>query len=238
MMDEKNHWIYKHTLTRNPNHSFAVLIPEKDKNDIIFEYEIWWDDKVLTRLATWIRYKNLCLKKGDVIQLSWEDYKNNGTYFWDGEEVINISLEYDETGNVPEEWNFPEFPIKYFDKILRWNSICWIDEYFENIIIKNMTYGKPPFQDKKIIYSWFESDNNDDTFRSVMYFMPDDMINLITEFSKERYWVFGICQDDTDNFTEDEIIEHSVMFRENKVYSLDDYMGYYQSCDDVIFKEC
>ena len=217
MMDEKNHWIYKHTLTRNPNHSFAVLIPEKDKNDIIFEYEIWWDDKVLVRLGTWIKDKTLCLKKGDVIQLSWEDYKN------------------------PKEWKFPEFPIKYFDKILRWNSICWIDEYFENIIIKNMTYGKPPFQDKKIIYSWFESDNNDDTFRSVMYFMPDDMINLITEFSKERYWVFGICQDDTDNFTEDEIIEHSVMFRENKVYSLDDYLGCYESPpkgDDVIFKEC
>ncbi len=141
------------------------------------------DEEISTRLTDWVIREGIDVEKGDTIQLSWRDYRNDGTYFVDvtdtgNIEVIDMADEPDEYGTVPPHFRFPEFPLRYFEDVIAHNSYLWIDRSFNDQIRTNVQFGIPPINfdvvpTTNILYSWFD-------------------------YQGERYWVLSDT-DECDN---------------------------------------
>nr|QBK93147.1 MAG: hypothetical protein LCPAC403_02810 [Pithovirus LCPAC403] len=206
---------------RTPESSFLLMVPYEVQKRVVpdLKYLRFDDDKIPDRLTKWIieeKYENI-LKKGDVIHLPAGMNRNDGSYFWDSEKVIEFEFSVDEYGAVPRNWCFPEFPLKYFQPVVAHNDYVWLDSMFDEEIEKNTTYGIPSLEyttlpKKKMVYSWF-----------------------IYEYIK--YWIIGIA-DEVHYDDEDEW--RAVFKRSNCEYyrSLIIDFSLASSNENILWKNC
>jgi hypothetical protein len=61
--------------------------------------------------------------RGDIIFLGWPSYGNNNKVVWDGEKVLDLDSCDPDSGNVPKELSFPEFPLDHFYHSINDNRI-------------------------------------------------------------------------------------------------------------------
>ena len=105
------------------------------------------------------------IQRGDLIQLEWLQYRNDGSYLWDGNKVINLCYEYDDYGTVPPEFSFPEFPFTYFEYRILHNNMVFLREDLKCQILANITFGilditkNVQGSDKGVAYSSFTYNN-------------------------------------------------------------------------------
>lgn len=182
---------------RRPDRAWVLLVPVELQRRFVpnFDSTTFVDDdrEIPNRLTEWIHEEKfeVKLKKGDVVHLPCGGYRNDGSYFWNGEKVIDFEFTVDEYGAVPQEWTFPEFPINYFDMVVAHNSYVWIDSQFNEEIAANTTFGIPDIVENapgKIMYSWFI-------------------------YSEEKYWIIG--EADFSEETSEE--EHRKIFADTKM---------------------
>ncbi len=68
------------------------------------------------------------LRRGDVIRMTRDVYRNDATYIWDGEKALEMNSKIDEYGTIPTCFNvLTEFPITFWDKIRAHNNIVPFD---------------------------------------------------------------------------------------------------------------
>lgn len=67
------------------------------------------------------------LRRGDMIQVEWENYRNTGSYIYDGIKITDLDGEPDDYGTLPKQFGYPEFPLKYWSGIICHNNMVWID---------------------------------------------------------------------------------------------------------------
>ena len=67
------------------------------------------------------------LRKGDIVQLDWEVYRNEGSYIYNGTKVLQLIDDPDEHGTLPKEFQVPEFPPDYWTDIIVHNTYIWLN---------------------------------------------------------------------------------------------------------------
>lgn len=82
------------------------------------------------------------LKRGDIIQLEWLDYRNDGTYLYDGSKVINLDDNPDDYGTIPEGFCFPEFDIRYWYERIVHNCYFRIDDSYRHQLVSSIKTDK------------------------------------------------------------------------------------------------
>lgn len=117
------------------------------------------------------------LLRGDIIQEEWEDYRNTGTYIYDGDEIIELDDFPDDYGTLPKQFlGLSEFPIKYWEGRIVHNNWIHVDlsetTNWRGLFYRENTqkYGSKyvifaQFDHQGITYELFieEVDNFDDT---------------------------------------------------------------------------
>lgn len=84
-------------------------------------------------------FKSLPLLRGDVVYFSWiGGYRNDAKLFWDGEKLIQFYHNIDDSGSVPPEFKFPEFPLNHFRDTVDHNGIVWFTNEKVQEIISNI----------------------------------------------------------------------------------------------------
>lgn len=167
----EKHWAHEFSLERNDEKSFVYLVP-KDLKDDIGTNNTDENEEILVKLTDWLNGQigdmTTFPQKGDVVQLSWGEYRNDGTFFVDiiNDEVKVIHMEYDidDYGSPPMNWWFPEFPIKYFEDVIRHNRLVFLSPIFDDEIMNNITFGIPDIEfdikpEYDIWFSYFEYNN-------------------------------------------------------------------------------
>jgi hypothetical protein len=82
--------------------------------------------------------ETLELLRGDVIFLGWStSYGNNNKLIWDGEKVLDLDSYDPDSGNVPKELSFPEFPLDHFYHSINDNRIIHLSPSAVFEAIKN-----------------------------------------------------------------------------------------------------
>jgi len=111
------------------------------------------------------------IQRGDMIQLEWIEYRNDGSYFWDGENVIQLEYEIDDYGSIPFEFSFPEFPFTYFKDRIVHNNLIQLSDKLMNEVKNNVKFDNfvnvfPEIDGEKylncnrgIVYSSFQYNN-------------------------------------------------------------------------------
>ena len=112
------------------------------------------------------------IQRGDMIQLDWIEYRNDGSYLWDGENVIQLEYDIDDYGSVPNEFSFPEFSFTYFENRIVHNNLIQLssellEESKNNIQFDNLNnifpniefYVNNLFCDRGVAYSTFIHNN-------------------------------------------------------------------------------
>ena len=62
-------------------------------------------------------------KRGDIMQLSEEEYRDSTTMIFDGEKFIDLAPEPDDYGTIPEQFElYDEFPYKHFLGLMAHNN--------------------------------------------------------------------------------------------------------------------
>jgi hypothetical protein len=87
------------------------------------------------------------LKRGDVITIQRNRYRNDGTVMWDGQKIVLLDYELDDYGYIPAEFSvITEFPISYWnqDHIDHNDLVPFYHEKLKSEIINNFVH-EPEF---------------------------------------------------------------------------------------------
>jgi hypothetical protein len=99
----------------------------------VFNDEEYDEEKItegLIQLNQLLPTLNLNLVKGDLIMfMGLERYRNDGVYIFDGENIVELGMTYDEYGHLPSCCTVinDNVPIRYWDEIAH-NCIVWFDQ--------------------------------------------------------------------------------------------------------------
>lgn len=67
-------------------------------------------------------------RRGDLIQLAWCDYRNDGSFIYDGRGAAALCHDVDDYGGVPPEYLVPtQFPVGYWAEVVAHNEYEWLD---------------------------------------------------------------------------------------------------------------
>jgi hypothetical protein len=131
------------------------------------------------------------IQRGDLIQLEWLQYRNDGGYLWDGENVINLYYDIDDYGSVPLSFSFPEFPFRYFENVIVHNDLVFLRDDLMAEASANVTFGKLPSSkreereerdEREIAYSWFVYNNVKHTIEG----FPDEALYEDTNYNSKE----------------------------------------------------
>lgn len=76
-------------------------------------------------------------KKGDIIKLCEDGYRNEDTFIWDGSNIMALDNNIDDYGALPSQFTYPEFPLNYWDNSISHNYIRWVDDTIKSEILQN-----------------------------------------------------------------------------------------------------
>lgn len=100
------------------------------------------------------------LRRGDLILLGPDlGYKNSGVYIYDGRDIVDLSDNYDQYGEIPDSFQaIVEFPPKYWSQLIENNTLVPFNfnEYFPDI--DQMSLRLYPYNNLTIF--GFTFDNN------------------------------------------------------------------------------
>ena len=76
--------------------------------------------------------------RGDILHFEWlGSYRNVGKAIWSGDHIIPLDHDLDDYGNLPKEFQFPEFPLDHFYRSIAHNQIIWLSKESVNEAIRN-----------------------------------------------------------------------------------------------------
>lgn len=115
------------------------------------DYELEPNNKILLYLTNFAIHSPH-IRKGDTISLlkKEEKYLNNFTYIYDGKKVINLDIDLDSDGHLPNIFKVSDFEYTpdYWKYVINSNSIFWLDDQ----ILDKMVFIVQE-KEKKYIYS-------------------------------------------------------------------------------------
>ena len=86
------------------------------------------------------------IRRGDVVHVGDDDYRNMGKYLWDGKKAIELDYTIDDYGALPSSFTLNEFPDpRYFNESIDHNTIRWI-QFTEKDIIDYQPGAKGNFK--------------------------------------------------------------------------------------------
>lgn len=100
------------------------------------------------------------VKRGDIVQLFPETYRNDFKFIFDGKKLIALDTLYDDYGHLPQEFQFPEFSFDHWDNVIEHNKIRWFADEDE---INDAGYGCNSDMDDFDYYSDWETILTDET---------------------------------------------------------------------------
>ena len=155
------------------------------------------------------------LQKGDVVRLHLSDgYRNEGSYFWDGTEVIDYEKTVDDYGSVPTRFKFPEFPLHYFSEVVTHNSYVWIPDEFQKQVATNLAYGLLPRVLVPVPWGWHGGESTIKTRRLGKVYYSWFV------YGEQKYWVIGAGPMDMGDCG-----AHRSLFLQNQYLSFADEYG-------------
>jgi hypothetical protein len=116
---------------------------EKDENEDEIDIE-----EITTIVHKYFSY----IKKGDVLHLCRDRYRNDGTYIYTGKKISLLDFNVDEYGSVPSEYLVnKEYPPKYWSNAICHNNYVWINT--KDINIDTFKYIGSCINENKNIFS-------------------------------------------------------------------------------------
>ena len=110
------------------DHFLADEIPSEVKNNRSRLYEFGSNN------ANEIKAKFPDIKRGDVVTVDINGYRNENRYIWTGENLIDLYFDVIDYGSIPPEFTFAEFPDPhYFADSINHNYLFWVPIIPENI---------------------------------------------------------------------------------------------------------
>lgn len=106
-----------------------------------YDYEEEWMEKINSILPHLGKH----FQRGDIIHFEqFDSYRNDGKYIYDGKKLIQLDTDYDDYGQVPEEFKVPqEFPPEYWQLSIEHNVHTSFDkESFIDQLVANIVYKK------------------------------------------------------------------------------------------------
>jgi hypothetical protein len=94
--------------------------------DVVAELEEKAEDgeDVVTPLDAYIAIHAIPLKRGDILGLREECYRNTGKHIWTGTSIVDLANDEDEYGHIPREFSCPdEFPPFHWKDVIEHNSL-------------------------------------------------------------------------------------------------------------------
>lgn len=156
------------------DHTYTYICNKycSDCDDVNKYYQKYQDEFIIT------------LKRGDCLQIKCEfGYKNDGLLFFDGEKVISSGDMFDDYGNIPEEFTWPEFPPCYWNGIIEHNTAFPIHKQ-ELVVHLNNDKNNPHYDACRIYFT--SNDNNDK--KLYMQCSCDDLQDIRRRFeNNNRY---------------------------------------------------
>lgn len=132
---------YENYHLSNKSHLHFILSDDLDENTINYiDDSDKIEDHILVKLHNILKDLRVNLIRGDVIQLSWCTYRNDGLFIYDGENIIDLVYDkFDDYGHIPKSFTIPEFPIYYWSEIIQHNCCMWINPKYHQELIDNVT---------------------------------------------------------------------------------------------------
>lgn len=65
-------------------------------------------------------------ERGDLLKHTFNTYRNDLTYIYDGEEFVDLWYDLDDYGSVPPDFTAEEFPPDYWVDRIEHNNIIWV----------------------------------------------------------------------------------------------------------------
>tara|TARA_R110002073_G_scaffold455_16_gene3921 strand:- start:101 stop:892 length:792 start_codon:yes stop_codon:yes gene_type:complete len=182
---DQPHPLEKYVLhERDPDHAFIYMMDDVGLNYVILKENHDNCDDYLALINHWFRDNHrqwaVPPKYGDVIQVQSHFKGNTGLFFVGMDEkfefVIELpSYELNKFGHVPSHFDVPGFSVRYYEHVIKNNSIAWIGgnnfnvdgdaekHSHEDSITNNVLWGTPPiFIDdspptkQPMAFSWFK----------------------------------------------------------------------------------
>lgn len=96
-------------------------------------------------------------ERGDLLKHTFNTYRNDLTYIYDGEEFVDLWYDLDDYGSVPPDFTVEEFPPDYWVDRIEHNNIIWA-KIPEDVVWENVTEVpeevREPFEPPVGRYTW------------------------------------------------------------------------------------
>lgn len=113
----------KHMLERFLELETAVVGNNNEKPS---NYDVEAYEKALAWITTVA--KDFSIKRGDIVKLQEDGYRNDGVLIWDGEKVRSLQYDIDDYGSVPKEFTYDDSAFSnpyYWSDAVDHNYINW-----------------------------------------------------------------------------------------------------------------
>ena len=138
------------------------------------------------------------IKRGDVVTVDIEGYRNENRHIWTGEYLTDLYFDVIDYGTVPPKFTFAEFPDPhYFADSIAHNYLFWVHIIPENItkddgrVILDVTFdGKEyKFPLEKVIYNI--TDSIETIYEKLTHHEPGLVaLEVIADDNKKCYMVY------------------------------------------------
>lgn len=109
----------------------------------------------IEEISEWVKSNLVEIKRGDMISLQEKKYrfKNDWTFIWNGDKIVELEFEHDKCGHLPREFkvSHTEFSPKWWINLIDNNYIFWLSDEIKysmifkrvnNIIFSDVCIGK------------------------------------------------------------------------------------------------
>jgi len=165
------------------------------------------EDEIVERLNQDVKIQRYLeeanVRRGDIVHLEvYGDYRNDGKFIYDGENLVPLNTEIDEYGSIPNEFRvIDEFPIRYWENVIEHNSIVPFDpiKYIDDI---RNNLKRIECQGK-----CFKTTFYDPCGREYTLFIINEMEEPLNKYNLERYLRRGIYEwEDIEEFNRPDIL--------------------------------
>lgn len=132
---------YIYSFKRDPNRALVHIISHNDllpNNELNINYYSDQEYLDLITKSNWVHYNRRKLLRGDIIQIEEVDLQNEGTFIYDGINIIKLSTDINKNGTLPEQFHaITEFPPTYWEYVIS-NTIIWLPNNIVELFMSNI----------------------------------------------------------------------------------------------------